>query len=135
MKRITLLSLLIIVVHISYAQVRTIPKNEFTVELSSYSIDIKPGETKDVIVYLNRSKSYSRANATLNLSSGLPEGITITFEPSDHVAESSVAHVVVTQAAKTGTYPIVLNGTILNKNKGATLKIAVSNGSDVSKVD
>lgn len=112
----------------SVAQEKTAPRTEFTVELSTTSLEVKAGETKELTLTLNRSKQYSKSKATLGLSSGLPQGVTVTFEPTDGVLENSVVKVAVAENAKAGNYMIILNSTIQHKSKGATLKLIVTEG-------
>lgn len=112
----------------SVAQEKTAPRTEFTIELSTSSLEVRAGETKELTLTLNRSKQYSKSKATLGLSSGLPQGVTITFEPTDGVLESSVVKVAVAEHAKAGNYMIILNSTMQYKSKGATLKLIVTEG-------
>lgn len=112
----------------SVAQEKIAPRTEFTVELSTSSLEVKAGETKELTLTLNRSKQYSKSKATLGLSSGLPEGVTVTFEPTDGVLESSVVKVAVAEHAKAGNYMIILNSTMQHRSKGATLKLVVTEG-------
>lgn len=107
------------------AQEKPAPQKEFTVELSASSLEIKPGQTKNVTVTLNRSKGFSKSKAVLGLSSGLPQGVTLTFEPAEGVITSTVATITVAETVKAGNYMIILNSTIQHKSKGATLKLVV----------
>ena len=107
------------------AQEKAVPRTEFTVELSAPSLAIKPGETKSVTINLNRSKGFAKSKAVIGLSSGLPQGITISFEPAEGVITSSVASISVAETVKPGNYMIILKSTIQNKDKGATLRLAV----------
>jgi uncharacterized membrane protein len=115
-----------------FAQEKTAPRTEFLLELSSPTLEVKAGESKDVTITLNRSKAYSRSKAVLGLSSKLPEGITIAFEPAEGVIDSSKAKVTLSENVKPGNYLIILNGTIQHKSKGATLKVVV--GEPVAKL-
>ncbi len=108
-----------------FGQEKTAPRTEFTVDLSSSKLEIKPGNNVDVTITLNRSKGYSKSKAVLGLSSGLPDGVTVTFEPSEGVLESSVARISVAETTKPGNYMLILNSTIQYKSKGATLKLTV----------
>lgn len=129
MKKIILTSIaLVITVAGSFAQEKIVPRTEFTIGLSTSALEIRPGEISDVSILLNRSKGYSKSNAVLSLSSGLPEGVSVTFEPSTGVIEQSVAKISVAERTKPGSYMIIINGAIQHKNKGATLKLVVSEG-------
>lgn len=109
-----------------FAQEKKTPSKEFILELSSSTLDVKQGGNKEVTVAINRSKSFSKSEVVLGLSSGLPQGVTVTFEPAEGLIESSVAKVAVAENVKAGNYMIILNGTIRNKSKGATLKLVVT---------
>jgi uncharacterized membrane protein len=127
MKKIFLISIaLAITVAGAFAQEKTPPRTEFIIELSTSSLETKPGESSEIAILLNRSKSYAKSNVVLSLSSGLPEGVSITFEPANGVIEKSVAKISVAETTKPGNYMIIVNGTIQHKNKGATLKLVVN---------
>jgi hypothetical protein len=110
------------------AQEKPAPRSEFAIELSASSLEIKTGESRDVTVHLNRSKSYSKSKGVLGLSSGLPEGITVSFEPATDVTTEGVAKIAVAKTAKPGSYMLILNGTLEHKTKGATLTLTVREG-------
>lgn len=112
------------------AQEKTAPQKEYTLELSASTLEVKAGESKDVSITLNRSKAYSKSKAVLGLSSGLPQGVTVTFEPAEGVIENSVAKISVAENAKAGNYLIILNSRLQNKSKGATLKLVVMDAVD-----
>ncbi|HEY9049607.1 MAG TPA: hypothetical protein VIN08_27105 [Ohtaekwangia sp.] len=136
MKNIILIATLVVTtITAATAQEKTAPRTEYVVELSASTLEIKPGETKDVAITFNRSKSFAKSAATLGLSSGLPEGVTVTFEPAEGVMESSVAKISVAPATKAGSYMVILNSTIAHKSKGKTLKLVVteSNGEAVTR--
>lgn len=110
------------------AQEKPAPRSEFAIELSVSSLEIKTGESRDVTVHLNRSKSYSKSKGVLGLSSGLPEGITVSFEPATDVTTEGIAKIAVAKTAKPGSYMLILNGTLEHKTKGATLTLIVREG-------
>lgn len=118
----------------TYAQESAAPRTEFTAALSETTLTIKPGESKNSTLTLNRSKSFSKSDATLGLSSGLPEGVHVTFSPAEGAISSTEVRVAVDETAKAGNYTIIIRSTIQNKNKGTTLKVIVpdKDGSVVS---
>jgi hypothetical protein len=126
MKKILLTLTLALISVVVLAQEKTAPRSEFTVELSSPSLEVKPGESKDVTITLNRSKSFAKSKVALGISSGLPEGVTVTFAPAEGVIGSSVATIAVAESAKAGSYTIILNSTMQNKSKGKMLKLVVN---------
>lgn len=116
------------------AQEKPAPRSEFVVELSASSVEIKAGESRDVTVHLNRSKSYSKSKGVLGLSSGLPEGVTVSFEPASDVTTESIAKIAVAKTAKPGNYTLIVNGTVEHKTKGATLMLTVRDGESTTAV-
>lgn len=122
------LILSVAVVSTAIAQDKTVPRTEYSVSLSEKVVNLKPGETKPVTVSLLKSKSYSRSKAKLGLSSTLPEGITVGFEPAEGVFDESVASIAANSTAKDGEYQIIIKTTINNKIKGSIVKVVVGSG-------
>lgn len=125
MKKFILILVLSAIACTGFAQEKIIPRTEFAIDLSVSTMEALPGQIKNVEVNLNRSKSYSKSNATLGISSGLPQGVTVNFEPSEGVINSSVAKITITEDTKPGIYTLIFKGTIQQKSKGATLKLVV----------
>jgi hypothetical protein len=98
---------------------------EFSISLSKDKLILKAGESKDIALTLLRSRSYNKVNASLHLSSALPEGVQITFEPDAGLIDSSTAHLAIDEKAKPGNYFIVINCTMNHKNKGVMLKLVI----------
>jgi len=126
MKNILLTLIIATLANVLHAQEKVRPNKEFTVELSATTIDIKPGESKSVEVALLRSKAYSKSNAVLGLSSSLPRGVQISFEPQEGVMEKSMITISTDGTAKAGSYTVIINSVIQNKSKGKILKIVVT---------
>jgi len=128
MKRLILLAFVFAAVSIKgYAQEKTAPRTEFSVSLSENVLTIKPGETKQLTVSILRSKSYSRSEAKLGLSSSLPDGVTVGYQPAEGMFESSIVSFTAAQDSKPGTYQAILKTTLNNKIKGSIVKIVVEN--------
>jgi uncharacterized membrane protein len=108
------------------AQASKAPRTEFTIELSATEVELKPGETKEVIVNLYRSKAYSKSKVVLGISSSLPQGITITYEPAEGLIETSTAKITASHDTKPGAYILLLNGTMNHKSKATMLKLTVN---------
>lgn len=111
-----------------YAQEKTAPRTEFSVSLSENVVTIKPGETKQVTVSILRSKSYSRSAAKLGLSSSLPTGVTVAYEPAEGMFETTTASITAAPDSKAGEYQVILKTTLNNKVKGSIVKLVVENG-------
>jgi hypothetical protein len=116
---------------VSAQETAVLPTKEFAIALSQNMLEIEPGEKKDVTVTLLRSRSYVKLKAEINLSSSLPPGVSITFEPINGIIESTKALITVSDDAKPGSYTIIVNGSINHKNKGAILKLVISSANDL----
>jgi hypothetical protein len=102
------------------------PCTEFLVTLSEEAMTVKPGESRQVTVHLQKSKSYSNAKASFALSSGLPSGVSVVFDPAEGKANASTATVSVGKETPAGTYSIALGATMLGKKKGSLIKLVVT---------
>ena len=109
------------------AQEKTAPRTEYSVSLSENIVKLKPGETKQLTVSILKSKSYSRSAAKLGVSSTLPTGLTVGYEPAEGMFESSVVSFTAAADAKSGEYQIVLKTSVNNKIKGSIVKVLVEN--------
>lgn len=102
------------------------PKAEFTITVASSSAKIHAGESTSVDIDFLRSKAYKKSNVTLGLSSSLPAGVSIVFEPANGVIDHTTAKITATAEAKPGDYLVILKATMQNKAKGATLKLSIT---------
>jgi hypothetical protein len=130
MKKLFLLTLVLFVASLQTGfaqQEKNAPRTEYAISLSDNAIQLAPGETKQVTITILRSKSFSRSQAELGLSSALPEGVTVTFEPSKGLFESSVATISASQEVKAGLYQVILKSTLANKTKGSIIKLTINN--------
>lgn len=107
------------------AQDSVAPRKEYSVSLSESSVTLAPGEAKQITVNLLRSKSFLSSKGNLGLSSSLPAGITVTYEPAEGVLESSVATITASKDTKPGQYQIILKSTVRNLSKGSIVKVVV----------
>jgi uncharacterized membrane protein len=125
--------LFVIATSVVSAQESTVlPAKEFTLALSQNTLELNPGETKDIAVILQKSRGYSKLKADVNLSSSLPTGVKISFDPSSGVLENTKATVSVSEDAKPGNYTIIINGIMNHKNKGAMLKLMIKGTGDLT---
>jgi len=109
----------------SFSQ-NTTPDKEFTIQLSTAQLDLKPGETNELTVTLSRSKGYAKSKAVFGVSSTLPDGVTVTFDPSDGYVDQGKVTIRLSETVKPGQYSIILNSTMQRKTKAATLKLIVN---------
>jgi uncharacterized protein (DUF58 family) len=111
-------------------------ESEFTIGLSESEIEVKPGESREVTVNLTRSRGYSKSKVKLGVSSTLPKGITVSYEPQSGQINASIARITVSPETPAGTYVIVPNGVMNYISKGVLLKVSVPEiSSTVTKVN
>lgn len=122
----TFFSFIIMLTTFSQQSIAQQPRTEFTLSLSETQVEIKPGEAKTVELKLLRSKGYSKSKAKFGLSSSLPDGVTLTYEPSEGVIQTSAATISVSSNVKPGTYLLVPECTLNHKSKGTMLKLVVT---------
>lgn len=101
------------------------PRTEFNLALSESSLSLKPGTTKTVMLSIARSKSFSKQKAKLGVLSALPEGITVTYEPSSGLFDNTIATIAIAPEVPVGEYQIVLSAELATKKKGSILKLNV----------
>jgi hypothetical protein len=129
MKKLFFLSAILVSFTVSaFAQA---PRTEYSVSLSEKVLTLKAGETKQLTVTLNKSKSFSKSGAKLGLSSSLPAGVTLAYEPAEGKFDSSVATFTASADAKAGEYQIIIKSTMNNITKGSVVKMVVE--SNVAK--
>lgn len=124
-KAFLLIVALVAVTFAATAQEKAVPRTEYTVSVSENTVQVNPGESKEITVSIVRSKSYAKADAKLGLSSALPEGITVSYAPAEGLFESSVATISAAADAKAGEYQIILRTSVNNKVKGSIVKLIV----------
>lgn len=110
------------------AQEKTTPRTEYTVSLSENVVKLAPGETKQVTVSILKSRLYAKSKAMLGLSSTLPDGITVAFEPAEGMFESSIASITAASTVPVGEYQFILKTTVNHKIKGSIVKLIVGSG-------
>jgi hypothetical protein len=127
MKRFLLLTIVFAAVSLTgYAQEKTAPRTDYSVSLSENLITIKPGESKQLTVTIVKSKAFSRSTVKLGLSSSLPEGLTVAYEPAEGKFESSVATFTAAADAKAGEFQVILKTNLNNKIKGSIVKVVIN---------
>ena len=102
-----------------------IPRNEFALSFSRNQMELARGETGKFEILIRKSKAYRKSKAKMGVSSGIPNGVVITFDPSNGNFESSTASISVKPDATPGQYLVILNATLQNKTKGSILKLLI----------
>lgn len=127
-----LFSLVILLFTFVLTQAQDVPRTEYTVSVSERLVNLIPGDTKQITVAINKSKGFSKSKAKFGVSSFLPKGITISYEPSEGVVEKTVATITASKDVMEGEYQIILKSELRNITKGTIIKLVVT-GSAVAK--
>lgn len=120
-----LVVLFILIASTGKAQNIEIPRKEFTVSLSEEKVTLVRGENKKIDVRILKSKAYQKGKMKLGLSSSLPTGITLSFDPEAGNSDIVQGTVTALPEAAPGVYSVIVNATINYKTKGSILKIIV----------
>jgi uncharacterized membrane protein len=124
--KIIVLAAILLTSFSGYAQNIDIPQKEFALSLESESITLARGENKKIEVRILKSKSYQKSKVQLGLSSGLPSGLTLSFDPAKGNVDAATATVTASSEATPGEYTVIVNATMNYKTKGSILKIVVN---------
>lgn len=98
---------------------------DYKIEISIDALQLKAGEVAQAELTLIRGGRYKDKPAILGLSSKLPSGITVQYEPAVDVMERSSITISSTKETKPGVYYIGIKSTILNTIKSTLLKVEV----------
>lgn len=120
-----LVVLLLLSASLSYAQSNQAPEKEFTVSLSDENVILKPGETKTVDIKILKSKAYQKGKIKMGVSSALPKGLTLSFDPETGNTDVTKATITALSDATPGIYNVIVNATVNYKIKGSILKVTV----------
>ncbi|MEQ6122223.1 hypothetical protein [Reichenbachiella sp. MALMAid0571] len=126
MKKIILFTLFALSTVLTESFAQTTPKKEFTVKLSETDISILPGKTQIIDVTINRSKSYSKTQIDLSISSTLPEGISISFKDGTDPLTQKQMIVTASEDAMGISKTLVLNAKSSRATKGVMFKLKTS---------
>jgi uncharacterized membrane protein len=107
------------------AQSLEIPQKEFSIDFPKETIVLKRGENKKIEIRILKSKAYQKGKMQMGLSSSLPPGISISFDPEKGNVDLTQATITAQSDTSPGQYSLIVNATINYKTKGSVLKISV----------
>jgi hypothetical protein len=108
------------------AQNTEILRTDFNLHFSKNVWEVSPGKNVEFDIGILKSRSYHKSKIKMGVSSSLPQGVSITFNPDAGVFDSTRAVIAVGDHAARGQYLIVLTATLNNKTKGAIVKLLIS---------
>lgn len=123
--RIIVLSLLLPLTSTVSGQNLEIPQNEFALSFSKNLLELSRGETEELEILILKSKRYQKSKVKMGVSSRLPKGVMVTFNPAKGNFDSSKATISIQPDATPGQYLLILNATLNNKHKGVILKLLI----------
>ena len=122
-------SLLIIlfagIISIASSQTVTVPGKEFDLLASPATIRVARGDSTMFDIFILRSKETRKSKVKMGMSSGVPKGVVIRFEPGNGNIDQSKTIVSVADSTPPGTYNLILNATMRNKTKGVIVSLLV----------
>ena len=107
------------------AQNLEIPQKEFTIYFSKDRMELSRGEDSQLDVLILKSKAYRKSKTKMGISSSLPKGVAVIFEPDNGSFDSTKANILIQTDATPGEYLIILNATLNYKTKGSILKLLI----------
>lgn len=121
----TVVIILLAVALSARGQDSTSPKNDFILSLSRNTLVLPRGETNLVDISIRKSKGYGKTRVKMGISSPLPNGVNITFDPALGSFDFTTATISVQSDATPGEYLLILNATLGSKTKGSILKLMI----------
>ncbi len=96
----------------------------FTLSASPSGLTINQGASGTSAIAINRSGGFT-SGVTLS-ATGLPSGVTATFNPSSPTGTSSALTLAASSTAATGTFNVTINGSGGGLNRSTTLSLTVN---------
>jgi len=98
---------------------------DFELTLEKSELQLTRATSQHLNIGLDRAKGYQKAPARMGISSFLPSGITVQFNPAEGIIEQTEAVITADSTASPGNYTVILKATVNNKTKGTTLNLIV----------
>lgn len=108
-----------------HAQNVDIPQKEFALNFSANKLELARGENGHLDIGILKSKSYRNNKVKMGISSSVPKGVTINFDPANGNFDFTKANISVASDALPGTYQLILNATLSYNTKGSILKLII----------
>jgi len=125
MKTLLLIILFGGIISIASSQTVTVPRKDFDLLATPATIRVARGDSTALDVFILRSKETRKAKVKMGLSSGVPKGVVVRFEPGNGNIDQSKTIVSVADTTPPGTYNLILNATMRNKTKGIIISLLV----------
>ncbi len=100
------------------------PPPDFTLSANTASLTVNRGASGAITITINRTSGFTSSVAMS--ASGLPSGVTATFNPPSTTANSSALTLAASSVATTGTVNVTVSGTGGGITRSATLSLTVN---------
>jgi uncharacterized membrane protein len=100
------------------------PPSDFTLSASPASLTVNRGASGASTITITRTGGF--ANAVALSATGLPSGVTATFNPASATGTSSTLTLAASSAATTGTFNVTVSGTGGGLTRAITLSLTVN---------
>jgi hypothetical protein len=107
------------------AQNLVVPQKEFNLFCPKEALEFSRGDTGQLDIIILRSISYRKSKVKMGVSSTLPKGVEITFNPDNDNFDHTKANIVIHTDATPGQYLLILNATLQHKTKASILKLSI----------
>lgn len=125
-KKIKLVLVLVLIVTGLNAQTLEIPQKEFSLNFSTQELKLPRGESGQLDIDILKSKGYRNSKVKMGISSSMPDGVTIAFDPAQGNFDFTKAKIKVDENTLPGTYQLILSATLSYKTKGSILKLTIN---------
>lgn len=116
---------LLVVALTAQAQNLEIPQKEFTISCSKDQLELSRGDNEQIDVRVTKSRGYQKSKTKMGISSSLPNGVVITYDPDKGNFDSTKATILIEEDAVPGEYSIILNATLNYTTKGTILNLLI----------
>jgi len=121
----TFISFFIILHFIPLGMEGRIISKEFEISLEKDVLEAQRESIHTLKINIQRYQGYLKSKAKMGISSTLPPGVSIQFDPVEGFIDKTNASISIGGQAAPGTYSIILNSTLNNKTKGVILKLII----------
>ncbi len=119
------IAIILLIASSTFAQTLETPQKEFVIVIESKIIDMKTNDSQKNEIKILKSKSYQKSEAEVKISSTLPAGVAVAFNPNQGNFDVSEMTITTSSETKPGQYTLIVSATLNYKTKASILKLNV----------